>query len=254
MRSLWTGSINFGLVNIPVKLYTALKPQQLHFNFLRKDDLCPIGYKKVCRRTGEEVPREDIVRGYQYQKGDYVVLNEDDFKKAEMEQTYSIRIEDFVDEREIDLSLAEKPYYLEPEKKFKYVYALFREALARSGKAGIGKFVLREKEHLVLLRERNNCIMINLLRFQNEITSVSGLDLPKKVSVPGNQLELALELIHKLSTSFDPAKYQDTYTERLKEIVEAKKKGKKIRVTEERPEMTAVPDIVSRLKESLAQK
>jgi len=254
MRAMWSGSINFGLVNIPVKLYTALKPDRLHFNYLRKEDLCPIGYKKVCRRTGEEVPKEDIVRGYQYQKGDYVVLDEEDFKKAEIEQTYSITIEDFIDEKEIDISLGEKPYYLEPEPKSKYVYALFREALGRSGKGGIGKFVLKEREHLVLLRARDGCIMINLLRFQAEIVSPSQLELPGKVSIPKNQMELALELIHKLSGPFHPEKYKDTYTERLREIVGAKKKGRKITISEERPEMTPVPDIVSRLKESLSLK
>lgn len=254
MRSIWSGSINFGLVNIPVKLYTAVKANALHFNYLRKDDLCPISYKKVCRSTGEEVPKEDIVRGYQYKKGDYVVLDEEDFRQAQMEQTYSINIEDFVDEKDVDISLAEKPYYLEPEKKSKYVFALFREALGHSKKAGVGKFVLKEREHLVLLRQHDEGIMIDLLRFPSEIVEPADLDLPKKVAIPKNQMDLALELINKLSGPFEPSKYKDTYREKIFEVVEAKKKGKKPAAKEFVQEATAVPDIVSRLKESLSIK
>src|SRR5882762_1774751 len=128
MRSIWSGSINFGLVNIPVKLYTAVRENHLHMNYLRRDDLCPIGYRKVCRSTGEEVKKEDIVRGYEYQKGDFVVLDENDFKKADVEKTYAIAIEDFVLEKEIDIIYADTPYYMEPEKQSKTTYALFREA------------------------------------------------------------------------------------------------------------------------------
>jgi DNA end-binding protein Ku len=202
MRSIWSGAINFGLVNIPVKLYTAVKSHHLHLNYLRKSDLCPIGYSKVCRKTGEEVPAEDIVRGYQYQKGEFVVLNEEDFKKVDIEKTYSIDIEDFVAVKEVDLIYAEKPYYLEPEKESKKVYALFRDALGKAQKAGIGKFVLKEREHLVMLRPQGDLIMLNLLRFADEIVDSSPLDVPTKIKIPPNQIELALELINKMSGNF----------------------------------------------------
>jgi DNA end-binding protein Ku len=252
MRSIWSGSINFGLVNIPIKLYTAVRPSHLHLNFLRKDDLCPIGYQKICRKTGEEVKPEDIVRGYEYQKGDYVVLDESDFKKADVEKTYSITIEDFVLEKEIDIKYAEKPYYVEPEKQGKIVYTLFREALGEAKKVGIGKFVLRDREHLVMLKPQGNLIILNVLRYASEIVDPSDLDIPQKVKVPRNQIELALELIDKLSGPFEPEKYKDTYTEKLKDIIEAKKKGKKIPVHDHKPSRHVAPDIVSRLKESLA--
>lgn len=253
MRSMWTGSINFGLVNIPVKLYTAVQESHLHLNFLRKDDLCPIGYKKVCRNTGEEVPKEDIVRGYEYQKGDYVILDEEDFKKADVQKNYSITLDDFVPEKDIDIMYAEKPYYLEPEKQGAQVYALFREALIESKKVGLGMFVLKEKEHLVMLKAQGSVIILTLLRFQEEILDISDLHLPEKTKIPKNQMDLALELINKLSGKFQPDKYKDTYTEKLKEIINAKKKGRKISTKEFKPaKTTSAPDIVARLKQSLA--
>ncbi|HQP91424.1 MAG TPA: Ku protein, partial [Candidatus Omnitrophota bacterium] len=124
MRSLWSGMISFGLVNIPVKLYTAVKSRQYEMNLLRKDDLCPIQYKRVCRKTGEEVPYQDIVKGYEYEKGDYVVLDDEDFEKAATKKTYSIDIDAFVDEKEVDPKYFEKPYYLEPDKRSRRSYAL----------------------------------------------------------------------------------------------------------------------------------
>jgi DNA end-binding protein Ku len=252
MRALWSGSINFGLVNIPVKLYTAVKESHLHFNFLRRQDLCPIGYEKVCRKTGETVKPEDIVRGYEYQKGDYVVLDENDFKKADVEKTHSIDIEDFVPEKDIDITYADKPYYVEPEKKAVHVYALFRDALNETKKVGIGKFVLKDREHLVMLKAQDDGIILNMLRYQEQILDPSELNLPSKTKIPRNQMELALELIEKLSGPFKPEKYKDTYTEKLKKIISAKKKGVKVPIKEAKPRTEVAPDIVSRLKESLA--
>jgi DNA end-binding protein Ku len=253
MHSIWSGSINFGLVSIPVKLYPALKENHLHFNYLHRTDLSPISYLKVCRKDGKEVPKDDIVRGYEYQKGDFVVLNEEDFKKADVEKTYAIAIEDFVPEKEVDIKYADKPYYLEPEKQGISVYALLREALIESKKVGIGKFVLKDREHLVMLKPMGSVIVLNLLHYYSEIQDISELHLPEKSKLPKNQLELALELIEKLSGSFHPEKYKDTYTEKLKDIIEAKKKGKKVTAKGHKPTKTThVPDIVSRLKESLA--
>jgi DNA end-binding protein Ku len=255
MRSIWSGSINFGLVNIPIKLYPALRENHFHFNYLHRQDLSPISYLKVCRRDGKEVSKDDIVRGYEYQKDDYVVLNEDDFKKADVEKTYTITIEDFVPEKDVDIKYADKPYYLEPEKQGMAVYALLREALIESKKVGIGKFVLKEREHLVMLKPLGSVIVLNLLHYQSEIEGISELHLPEKVKIPKNQIELALELIDKLSGPFHPEKYKDTYTEKLKDIIEAKKKGKKVTVKGTKPpKTTSVPDIVSRLKKSLANR
>ncbi len=252
MRAIWTGSINFGLVNIPVKLYTAVTESHIHFNMLRKNDLCPIGYTKVCRSTGEEVKKEDIVRGYEYTKGDYVILDENDFKQADIEKTYSINIEAFVPEKDIDIKYAEKPYYLEPEKQSKQVYALLREALIESKRVGIGKFVLKEKEHLTMIKPQGSVLILNMLRFHEEILDISELHLPEKVKIPKNQMDLALELIDKLSQPFHPEKFKDDYTAKLRQIINDKKKGKKIPIKKFTARKGPLPDIVARLKESLA--
>ena len=152
MRPTWSGMITFGLVNVPVDLYVAVKEEVHHMNYLRKDDLCPIQYKKVCRVTGEEVPYKDIVKGYEYKDGDFVVLSDEDFKKADVKKTGTIDVEVFVDETDVDPKYMEKPYYLAPQKKAHKTFALFREAMAKSQKAAVGKFVLRDREHLVLLK------------------------------------------------------------------------------------------------------
>jgi DNA end-binding protein Ku len=221
-------------------------------NYLRKDDLCPIQYKKVCRRTGEEVPFEDIVRGYQYEKDDYVVLKEEDFQKAASKKTYTIDIEQFVSEKEVDLKYIEKPYYLEPEKKARATYALFHQALAESGMVGIGRFVLKDREHLVMLKADHEVILLVVMRFAATLKKTSELDLPKAAEIPRNQKELALELIGKLKGHFKPEQFKDNYNERLKHIIDSKKHGKTVHVEKETPqEMTAAGDILDKLKKSL---
>lgn len=252
MRALWSGMISFGLVNIPVKLYVAAESRPFQLSYLRKDDLCPIQYKRVCRITGEEVPFQQLVKGYEYRKGDYVVLDEQDFKKADIKKTYTIEIDVFVDEKEVDVKYIEKPYYLEPEKKSHKTYALFREAMLKSKKVGIGRFVLKDREHLVMLKTDGKVIMLVLMRFSGVIRDPGGLDLPGKIDVPENQLNLAMELIKKFEGNFNPHNFKDTYTQRLKEVIEAKKKGKPVHVKEERLQETEAGDILSRLKESLS--
>ncbi len=252
MPALWSGMISFGLVNIPVKLQTAVKSDTLSMNYLRKDDLCPIQYKKVCRWNGEEVPYADIVRGYQYEKGDYVILKDEDFEKAAAAKTYSIDIEVFVDEKEVEAKYIEKPYFLEPEKKARATYALFRASLEESGKVGIGRFVLRDREHLVMLKADHEVIWLIVMRFPEAVKKASGLDLPKSANVPRNQKELALELIDKLKGHFRPEQFKDTYNERLMKVIEARKRGKTVHVEKETPKETAAADILQKLKKSLA--
>ena len=250
-NALWSGMISFGLVNIPVRVQTAVKSDTLSMNYLRKDDLCPIQYKKVCRWNGEEVPFADIVRGYQYKKDDYVVLKEEDFQKAAAKKTYTIDIEVFVDEKEIDPKFIEKPYFLEPEKKARSTYALFRSALAESNKVGIGRFVLKDREHLVMLKADHEAILLFVMRFADTLKKASELDLPKAVEVPRNQRELALELIDKLKGHFRPEQFKDTYNDRLKRVIEARKRGKTVHVEKEGPKETATADILATLKKSL---
>lgn len=252
-RPSWSGMISFGLVNVPVNLYTAVKPEIHAMNYLRKDDLCPISYKKVCRLTGEEVPFKDIVRGYEYRDGDFVVLNDTDFEKADVKRTSAIEIEVFVDEKDVDPKYLEKPYYLEPQKKADKAYALFREAMTKARKVAIGTFVLRDREHLVMLKSEGRVIVLILLRFAASLRDPSELDLPAAVEVPKNQMDLALDLIKKFEGPFKPEAFKDTYAARLRAIIAAKAKGKTVHVPEEEaPRATEVEDIMSRLKESLS--
>ncbi len=253
LSPVWSGLISFGLVNVPVKLYVAVKPEIRAMNYLRKEDLCPIQYKRVCRETGEEVPFKELVKGYEYRKGDFVVLNEEDFKKAGVKKSYTIDIEVFVDEAEVDPKYLEKPYFLEPEKKAHSAYALLREAMAKSKKVAIGKFVLKDREHLVMLKPEGDLILLILLRFAGTLRDPVDLDLPKKTAIPRNQMELALELIKKFEGCFKPESYKDTFAQRLKQIISAKKRGKPLHVREEKaPRETEVEDILSKLKQSLS--
>jgi len=252
-RPTWTGMISFGLVNVPVNLYTAVKPEIHAMNYLRKDDLCPISYKKVCRSTGEEVPFRDIVKGYEYREGDYVVLSDEDFRKADVKRTSTIEIEVFVDEKDVDPKYIEKPYFLAPEKKAHKAYALLREAMARSKKIAIGRFVLRDREHLVMLKPEGPVILLVQLRFAGSLRSPAELDLPVKADVPKNQMELALELIKKFEGKFKPETYKDAYAAQLKSIIAAKAKGRTVHLPkEEAPRKTEVEDILSKLQESLS--
>ncbi len=252
-RPSWTGMISFGLVNVPVNLYTAVKSELHEMNYLRKNDLCPIAYKKVCRLTGEEVPFKDIVRGYEYRDGDYVILDDTDFKKADVKRTSAIELEVFVDEKDVDPKYMEKPYYLEPQKEAHKTYTLFREAMARSGKVGIGRIVLKDREHLVMLKAEGRVILLVMLRFAASLRDPAGLDLPDKADVPRNQMELALELIRKFEGEFRPETFKDMYAARLRATIAAKAKGKTVHIRdEEAPRETEVEDLMSKLKESLS--
>jgi len=252
-RPSWRGMISFGLVNVPVNLYSAVKPELRAMNYLRKDDLCPISYRKVCRLTGEEVPFKDIVKGYEYRDGDFVVLDDEDFKKADVQKTSTIDVAVFVDEKEVDPKYMERPYYLEPEKKSHKAYALFRDAMARSRKVGIGVFVLRDREHLVMLKAEGRVILLIQLRFAASLRDPDALDLPGRADLPEKQMELALDLIRKFGGAFKPETFKDTYASRLRAIIAAKAKGRTVHVREEEaPKETEIDDLMSKLKESLS--
>ncbi|MGD0230151.1 MAG: Ku protein, partial [Syntrophorhabdales bacterium] len=195
MRSLWSGAISFGLIHIPVKLYTAVEEGNLDLDMLRRQDLCPIRYARVCRDTGEEVPYQDIVKGYEYRKGDYVVLEDEDFRAANVRKTQTVDIVEFVEAHEIDPKLLEKPYYLEPTRQARKAYALLREALKKTAKVGVGTFVLRNREHLVAIRPEGDLIVLEQMRFADEIRKPAGLDLPGKEEASDRELEIAIKLI-----------------------------------------------------------
>lgn len=250
MRSMWSGSISFGMVNIPIKLYSPVKSNELSFNLLHKSDYSPIRYAKICRADGHEIAQEDIVKGFQYQKGDYVVLTDEDFEKADPKKTKSIEIVSFVNEDEIDSIYFEKPYYIEPEKVAKKAYALLRIALEKSKKVAVGKFVLKNREHLVIIKPYKNGIVLDQIRFEDDIDDMSELNI-SDVETNKKELELAMAIIKQLSAPFKPSQFKDTYREEMEDIIEKKIEGKVPAVETHAPEPTTMKDLMSALKESL---
>ena len=251
MHSIWSGAISFGLIHIPVKLYTAVEEGGIDLDMLRREDLCPIRYARVCRDTGEEVPYQDIVKGYEYEKGNYVVLTDEDFKRANVAKTQTIDIFEFVDAGEIDPKLFEKPYYLEPTKQARKAYALLREALKKTAKVGVGKFVLRNREHLVVTKPEEDLIVLEQMRFLDEIRKPAGLDLPGKEEATERELEIAVKLIDQLTEPFRPELFHDTYRQELERVIAEKAQGETPRPKEETPRPTEVPDLMAKLRESL---
>lgn len=252
MRAIWTGALSFGLINIPIRLYSATATEEkLDFDMLHKKDLSPIRYARVCRADGKEIPYDEIVKGYEYQEGDYVVLTDEDFKKASPRKTKTIDILDFAKENEIDTIYYEKPYFLEPDKGAEKAYALLREALKKSKKVGVANFVLRNREHLAVIKPYGKAILLNQLRFKDELRKPEGLNLPDTAQAKNKEIDMALSLIKHLSEPFKPEEYKDTYKNELKKVIEAKAKGKKFKPKEKEPEATEVVDLVAMLKASL---
>lgn len=251
MRAIWSGAISFGLVNIPIKLYSATEERGLNFDMLHKKDLSPIRYVRVCRLDGKEVPYEDIVKGYEYQPGDYVVLADEDFKKANLRKTKTIDIQEFVDMDDIDPVYYTKPYYLEPEKGAEKAYAVLREALYKSGKVAIAKFVLRNREHLAALDVQDDILILNQLRFDSEVRKPEDINVPDQKVVRGKEIDMALALIGQLTDTFKPEQYRDEYTQELKKVIAQRAKGKIPKAKGKAPKATKVPDLLNTLQKSL---
>ena len=250
MRAIWTGAIGFGLVNIPVKLYSATQQSDLNLDMLDKKDHAHIKFKRVNENTGREIAWSNIVKGYKYQ-GDYVVLGDKDFEQASPKKSKLIEITDFILEEEVDSVYYETPYFLEPQKSGTKAYALLREALKKSGKAGIGSFVLRNKEHLCILRPyEKNAIVLNRLRFQEEVRDPADLSLPKEKPKP-NEMKMALSLIDQLTSRFDIKKFKDTYTAELLKLIKAKAKGKSVKPSPLKVTHRKADDLMSQLKASI---
>lgn len=252
MRSIWSGAISFGLVNIPIKLYSAAGENALSFDMLAKDDLSPVKYKRVAVSDGREVSFQDIVKGYQYEKGQYVILEDEDFEKAQAEKTKAVDIVAFVKEDEIDPVYYDKPYFLEPDKHAAKPYALLREALRDTRKVGIAKYVLRNREHLAAIKPVGEVILLNQMRYYRDIRDYNELNLPSSEIVTDAEKEMAKMLIDQLSQKFEPEKYADTYIQQLKEIIDAKAHGKPVEIAAKAPEPTRVDDLMATLKASLA--
>lgn len=252
MRAIWSGSISFGLVNIPVKLYSASEEKSLSFDFVHKKDFSPIRYAKVCKEEGKELPYEEVIRAYEIEDGSYIPMTDEDFERANKRKTKSIEIINFTKEEEIDPVFFEKPYFLEPDKGADKPYALLFEALKRSKRVGIAKYVLRNREHLALIRAADDSMLyLNQLRFSEELRKPTELRKPENIPMSDQEISLALALIDQLTEAFDPEKYKDTYTEELKEIIKAKSEGKVPAARGEAPRPTEVKDLMAILKASL---
>jgi DNA end-binding protein Ku len=250
MRSIWSGSISFGLVNIPVKLVSAVQSEEIDFDMLAKKDLAPIHYARIDSKTGEEVPWKDIVKGYQYAKGKYVVVDEEDFKKASPEKSKSIDIVQFVKEDEIDPIYYEKPYYLIPGKGADKSYKLLLKALEETGTVGIAEFMMRNREHICALKPYEGALLLNQLRYHEEIKDVPAEAVTKE-RIREKELDLAVKLVNQLTERFDPAVFKDTYISALKKVIKAKAAGKDIRIAEPERKTATVKDLMEVLKQSL---
>lgn len=253
MKSLWTGTISFGLINIPVKLFSATEDSTLSMDLLDKKDHSHIKYKRVNENTGKEVEYADIVKGYMLGEK-YVVLDNADFEAAGAEKTKTIEILNFANEKEIDSLYYEKPFYLEPDKGAMKAYALLRDALKSSGKVGVTTFVLRNKESLAILKPYEDVIVLNRIRFTQELRATSELKLPPVVKVKTKETEMANKLIEQLTEKFDISAYKDQYTDKLMKIIKDKAKGKKQAIPKLKVVHKQSDDLMSMLKASLETK
>jgi DNA end-binding protein Ku len=255
-RAIWKGSISFGLVNIPIALYPATRREELKFRLLRKTDLSPVNYKRVAEKDGKEVPWDQIVKGYEYEKGKYVVLQDEDFQRVDIEATHTVDIQDFVELDEIDPIFFYKPYYLEPQKGGDKAYALLRDALKDSKKVGVAKVVIKTREYLAGVKAEDGALVLELMHFADELADTSKLHIPKKVEVGKREMTMAKSLIDSMSSKWNPEKYKDDYREALMEVIEKKVEagGKEL---EENPRKarkpTKVIDLVSVLQKSLEE-
>lgn len=251
MRAIWTGAISFGLVNIPVRIYSAVGETSLDLDMLSKKDMSPIRYARISKASGEEVEYKDIVKGYEIEKGHYVVLEDKDFEKASPKKIRSIEIKNFVLENEIDPVYFDKPYYLEPDKNAEKPYALLREALKKSGKVGIAAYVLRNRERIGMVKVMNDVLILNQLRYHADIRDFNELKLPSAGIIKPGEVEIAIKLIDQLTEKFKPQDFHDTYMEELKKLIEAKAAGKTFRPAGG-PEPVEMKDLMETLKASLS--
>ena len=255
-RAIWKGSISFGLVNIPIALYPATRREELKFRLLRKTDLSPVNYKRVAEKDGKEVPWDQIVKGYEYEKGKYVVLQDEDFQRVDIEATQTVDIQDFVELDEIDPIFFYKPYYLEPQKGGDKAYALLRDALKDSKKVGVAKVVIKTREYLAGVKPEDGALVLELMHFADELAETNKLHIPKKVEVGKREMDMAKSLIGSMSSKWNPEKYHDDYCEALMEVIEEKVEagGKEIEEKPRKaPKPTKVIDLVSVLQKSLEE-
>lgn len=259
MRPIWKGNITFGLVTIPIGLYNATRSEKLQFRMLHEKDHSPVSFKRFCQAEEKEIPYNEIVKGYEYEKDEYVVLTDEDFQRVDVEATQTVEIEEFVDLEDIDPIFFEQPYYLEPAgKAARKPYVLLRRALAETGKVGIAKVVLRTREHLAAVRAEGDLIVVNLMRFADEIADASELNIPggDEIEIREKELKLGIDLIQSMAEEWDPTRYEDEYRTKLLQIIQEKLEGREI----EMPAPAAAPsdgrviDLMEVLKRSLEER
>ncbi len=253
MRSIWTGAISFGLINIPIKIFSAVEESTLDMDMLDKSDHANIKFKRVNESTGKEVTFADIVKGYKIED-QYVILEDEDFQAADAEKTKTIDILSFANEKEIDSIYYEQPYYLEPDKGAAKAYALLRDALESSKKVGVTSFVMRNKEGLAILKPYKDVIVLNRIRFEQEIRSTSELKLPPVSTTKLKETEMANKLVEQLTEKFDISSYKDEYTAKLLKIIKDKAKGKKTQAPKMKVVHKQSDDLMAMLKASLESK
>lgn len=256
MKALWKGNISFGLVNIPVKLYSGSTTHRIDLDMIRKKDHCRIEYVRICKKDGKEVPWDDIAKGYKKENGDYVVLDKEEIARAMPEKTQTVDIFEFVKEDEIESKYLEKPYLVEPEKGSGKTYALLRDALAKTGKVGLCKFVIRTSEHLGILKPESDAIVLIQIRFNEDLRDAKELKLPgKSISISKKELDMAVNIIDQLTDKFEPEKYKDTYKQELLKLIKKKAaaKGKKVAVESPKAKKERHPadDLIDQLRASL---
>jgi len=252
MRPTWKGSISFGLVYIPIAVYPATREEKLSFRQLRRTDLSPIKYKKVAEADMREVPADQIVKGFEYERGRYVVLSDEDFEKVRIESTHSIEITDFVDLEQVDPKFFFKPYFLEPQKGGEKAYALLHKALSGTGKIGIAKVVISNREHLAAVKPDGLFLILELMHFASEILSAEELNRGPSTALNEKELKMAQALIDSMSVEWEPQKYRDEYRNAVMEMIEQKAKNKKLPAPPvAAPRSTNVVDLVKVLQESL---
>jgi DNA end-binding protein Ku len=250
-RAIWSGTISFGLVSVPVKMFSAVSEHKLHFNLLHRKDSSPIGYEKVCKQEGKPVDDDEIVKAYEVSKGEFVEVEDADFEAARAAEGYhAFDIAQFVEVGEIDPIYFEQTYYLAPAEGGEKVYTLLVRAMEDAGLAAVGTFVMREREHLGCLRIRDGVILLERLYFADEIRD-SGELKPSRARVSKDELEMAAALIDRFKGTFDPSKYEDTYTDKLLDVIKRKAKGETVTVEEPEREAEEAPDLMAALRASI---
>ena len=257
MASIWKGSLSFGLVSIPVELKTAVRAEHVSFRLLHKKDLTPVKYERFTSKGEGPLPWNEIVKGYEYEKGHYVVLTEEDFRAAALGKSSAIDILDFVEQDEIDPRFFETPYYLVPSKGGDKPYALLREAIRNTGVIGIGKIVMRNTQHLVAIKAMGDALVLEIMRFATELVDADEFHFPPAGEVRPQELKMAEQLVHNLASDFEPEKYTDEYRANLMKIIRAKMHGKKLPAGTPARRAAGddkVVDLMARLRESLEEK